>query len=878
MGELKIWRRAVLGLLLLTLICSGFAWKCLHHPGINFLPRHRDGKWILFPAAVDTLAHPTAYLDTRFRRTFDVQKLPRAAQLKISAAKRFEFKINGHTIGPNDARNWKDVSTIDILSLLQIGRNVLEVRVFNNNAPPALWLRLSADEKILQSDTNWETSLAGSSWRPAVNAFNPRFPGGGNPAAGGEQIVTVVRKVWPIWLAFACFAAVICFIGRRLLGKLIQGRFHAAIAVPILFAGFWIALFWNNNHFLPLHAGFDSRSHLEYIRFVQEHRAVPLPTQGFEMFQPPLYYALSAGALSLCRLTVDDASGVQLLRWLTMAAGIAHFIFVFLSLRLLLPDRPGPQFVGLAVAAFLPMHLYLCHYVTNEVLVAALIAGAFYSSLHALKMKSPSLPSCAWLGIFLGAAMLTKATAALFFVPLGGALLVKHIRERSSFLTALRTFAVPFSICLALCGWYYIWIWHTFGTPLVGNWNPSATHFAWWQDPGFHTTADLVRFGRSLIDPLLSGFAGIPDGVYSTLWGDGLLGGLADFTSRTPWNYNLMTGGYALAIVPMIVILIGAIVVASRWFRSPSPEGLLLLGFCALLVCAVIWMCLNVASYAQIKAFYALSALTPICYFAATGWDAITRRNKSVQLIGAALLLVWATNSFASVWIRDSAQQHVYNAARWSFENKIDISRSEAIKAVRTNPVDVSAQRILSVIALASEHLPEAREHAERAVELSPTDSDAHAQLAAVLLKQAQLDQTIGEARRAIDLGPENASAYEILFTALRQSQRTGEAMEVARNGLAVSPFDPQLHYRFGLAAGQIADYATAVQQFEYAILLRLPGPDAREKLRVALPLLSQTLGGPEQLGELAVLTTIAGDAETADLCKNSLPLSSSTP
>src|SRR5207244_11916666 len=130
------------------------------------------------------------------------------------------------------------------------------------------------------------------------------------------------------------------------------------IAILILFAGLWIVLFWNNGQLITRYGGFDARWHLEYIQYIQERRTLPLPTEGFEMGHPPLYYALSAGALSAFGLTVDDSAGILVLRWLTMSVGIAHFVLVFLSLRLLFPDLTHPHFVAVFLGRFFPLPSY----------------------------------------------------------------------------------------------------------------------------------------------------------------------------------------------------------------------------------------------------------------------------------------------------------------------------------------------------------------------------------------------------------------------------------------------------------------------------------------------------------------------------------------
>src|SRR5467141_760381 len=149
---LKTWHRAALAIALTLLVLAGFSWLCLRDPKINFLPRHGRAEWIIFPSAFDTLAHPIAYIDTTFRRAFTLEQQPRAAQLRISAAKRFQLKINGGAVDTGPVRNWKNVSTEKIAPFLRTGTNVVEVRVFNDSAPPALWLALTIDGATLQTD------------------------------------------------------------------------------------------------------------------------------------------------------------------------------------------------------------------------------------------------------------------------------------------------------------------------------------------------------------------------------------------------------------------------------------------------------------------------------------------------------------------------------------------------------------------------------------------------------------------------------------------------------------------------------------------------------------------------------------------------------
>ena len=162
-----------------------------------------------------------------------------------------------------------------------------------------------------------------------------------------------------------------------------------------------------------------------------------------------------------------------------------------MSLRLLFPARTA--FVGLLLAAFLPMHLYLAHYVTNEILAAALATAALYLFLRLLRSETPRASQFAWLGLAMGAAMLAKATGILLLPIVIAAIAGKLAVTRAPAAISLRNVGLLLAVCFAVCGWHYARIWLRFGTPLLGNWD-IVSGFAWWQDPGYHTMADYPPF------------------------------------------------------------------------------------------------------------------------------------------------------------------------------------------------------------------------------------------------------------------------------------------------------------------------------------------------------------------------------------------------
>jgi len=824
------------------------AWKCLLDPEINFLPGDSRTEWIIFPTPVQAGAHRIAMLDTVFRKQFDIDIRPNSAQLQLRAARRVELKINGKSVEIDTSKNWKQIATTDVLPFLQSGLNTFEARVFNDDTPPALWFQLSTNNFQLRSDNSWQASFTGSAWRPAALATMQKLPGAGNLLAGGEKTFAAMAKIWPIWLGFAALAILLLIVASRLTNT--SGS-QAPVVLFAVTAAAWVLLFWHNSSLLPFVTGYDSTDHAAYIKYIQERGALPLPNQGYEMFQPPLYYAISAAALSIFRLSTTDPNAILVLRALTTVFGIAHFGIVLLCLRLLFPQRPGAQLIGFLLAAFFPMQLYLSHYVTNETLAALLVSTSVYFALRILNKPGARVWEYIALGLCVGAAMLAKATSVLLLPAIFAALIIKMFSERATLRKAVCVVGATLLAILIACGWYYIWIWRHFGKPIVGNWE-RALGFNWWQDPGFHTISQYFRFGRALLDPMFSGYNSFADGIFSTLWGDALGGGLSDMLSRTPWNYNLVAAGYWLALIPTALIVIGAGVAIYRFVRKPSVDWFLLLGFSAVVAVALVFMTLKVASYAQVKAFYGLSTLVPLCAFAAFGWTKLEKAPRLLRSGLVVLFLVWTLNSFCSVWIQDSATQRFYAARRLLRDRQLERAVDQADQAVRKDPSNPTVHCFLAAVLDQAGRSSEALDHTKRGLELENSNGHCQLQMAVDLAKQGDIAQAMNIAEHIVGAEPENSRAYDLWFGCAHDLRQIYSSIAIAKDALAVSPFDADLHYRAGLAAGEIGDFQTAVPQFAYVLLLQPSRSDAEQKLHLGLAFAAKTANASEQLAAIA--------------------------
>jgi len=303
----------------------------------------------------------------------------------------------------------------------------------------------------------------------------------------------------------------------------------------------------------------------------------------------------------------------------------------------------------------------------------------------------------------------------------------------------------------------------------VGNWDV-ALGFSWWMEPGFGTAGHLFRFGRALTRPLFSAAHSLPDALYSTFWGDGLLGGSSMSALRPPWNHGLMSAGYLLALVPSLLLLAGLAWAVVRQLRSPSAEWLLLLGVLAATAFGVVALALKLPYYAQAKAFYGLAALLALAALAAQGTEILAHRSRWARWVCLpvyALLGTWGLCSYFSFW---------------------------AVGDVTGQP---------------------------SAAALATLDPGGLLQRSAAAAGQDQLETAVALARQAVALSPDHPTAWGQLGALLARSGRAGEAIGALREALRVTPRDRDLHAR--LAILYEAQGAALPAQYHRRYAERLP-------------------------------------------------------
>lgn len=599
--------------------------RCSVSPAIPFISQTREAPWVMAPRQVSAKLQQWGAtripVDT-FKGSFQVGVPDGPVILRLRALKRFEVSVNGVAVSdaPSDAARWRRETRVDVTGLLRVGRNEIRVEVQNDSGPALLSLRLEGLDEPVAADSSWRVEAEGRDLGFAVRADDTRV----NPMAFAvpTPVESFLERADTLLLLF-----MIGLLGFTLAPRLLGGRAARLPPALVLAAAAlaWLGLFAGKLIRLPLRTGFDVNGHLSYLAFLREKGALPLATDGWSMYHPPLFYAASAAMARLGDLVSGGESPPLFLKLIPFLCGLGTIWVAFELARRLFPEDPRVHVFAGVFAAVLPMNVYSSAYFSNEMPHAFLVGLALLVAVELLLAERTSSWKSAALALLLGLAALTKFTAlavvpiALFFLVAKQFIVDRDSLARVSGLAAL--FVVTF-ICVA--GWFYARNWIQYGNPVFGNWSLSDPGQIWWQQPGFHTLAYYTGFGESLRHPYLAGFHSFWDGIYSTLWGDGGVAGHVFPHQRHPfWNYEFMSAGYLLALPGTGLILFGAGRCALLALRGRDARRRAALSFLTTVAYAVgfavLSMTVQLPFFAQAKAFYGLSMAAPLAVFFAVG-------------------------------------------------------------------------------------------------------------------------------------------------------------------------------------------------------------------------------------------------------------------
>ncbi|MEJ0089808.1 MAG: glycosyltransferase family 39 protein [Limisphaerales bacterium] len=723
-----------------------------------------------------------------FVYSFTLDKLPANATLAVRAFKTATVFINGqHIAGLKcDGKNWKTPATASIAGELQAGTNTITVCVTNQTGPPTLWLRLQTDTLSIGSDATWQVSLAGAAWQNARIASQPLTLPGWSPLYDNHNVFDSLRNVWQELVFFLASAFGLVFLGGRWLSARPEIKPVCFIFILVVVAR--TALFINDMSGLSHWTGFDTKGHEDYIKFIQEKQALPPSDSGWETHQPPLYYFGSAMVMNLTGFSVGQENAVIPLRAINGILGFINCWMALVCLRRLFPENPSAQVVGLLLAAFLPPHLYLFMGITNDPLTGLLVTTAFYFLLRVLQSETENIWYYAGIGLTLGAAMLTKLTAMpavpVFFLALIWRMILLQKKSALYWLRGVGLVALIFAV---VCGWHYGRVWQQTGVIAV----PNSQSTSWWQEPGFRTASYYLNFGHVLVSPLFSGLYSFADGIYSTLWGDGLISGASKITFRPPWNYDLMNACYFFSLA-ITILAVGGMVISLQKFRHLLKlEWFVMPALIFSYLMAIVCLTLLAPWAAEVKAFYAFPALVPFCAMVATGWNWLAKKNRLLRNFLWLVVIIWSFTAYTTYWIRPN------NFETWRARAFVQLKQQDfpetitnITEALRLKPDDFVSRCIMAEAFQGQDKQAEALQQYLEALAICPDSPDSLFTLAKIFAvgPKDEAEYAVKLAERACQLtGYGKADMVDTLIVAFANARQTEKALALAENARDVA-------------------------------------------------------------------------------------------
>lgn len=622
--------------LTIFLVLAFWGNKIYRDPSIQFLVPGGNGNWILPIKEFNLMMQGYKKNLTAFRKTVNIDQQIIRPELHIRLFKSGRLFINGYLVQEFNRQetDWKKTNVV-VMDKILPGKYEFLIEVANDNGPPAL-LVYSEDLNIF-TNKKWEafdtkngvwSSVKLAKERTVID-FSKKF----TPAYKG------LVSTLPAALLLTALYVITLYLTRRYEIN-IETR-HIRWTLIFLYLILSAKSLYGTKP-----AGFDWTDHVHYIKFVSENMKLPLANDGLQMFQSPLYYIASAILLKILLLFFDSQQLLNYLTIIPLLCGLALIEICYRSSLHVFPNRPDLQKLCTLIGAFFPMNLYMSQYLGNEPIAAVFTALTVMLTFAMIKnpQLSSSLKHRFYLGASIGLALLSKATAVLIIAPLLIVYIIIQHSDSIQWQYILKNTGFIALVIITVSGWYYFKNWVVLGKPFMGGWD-QARGILWWQDPGYRTIYDFLMFGYSFIHPVYAATTGFWDGIYSTIWMDGFLGGKFSYTDRPPWRYDFALSNVWWSIIPSAGIIVGMV---RSVFIAEKSENLTMIFSSACLViyfAAMLHLYLLLPIFSTVKGTYTLGLLP--CYGAICtyGLSLFMKKKLLKHFINLSIFL-WAAYSY----------------------------------------------------------------------------------------------------------------------------------------------------------------------------------------------------------------------------------------
>lgn len=445
-----------------------------------------------------------------------------------------------------------------------------------------------------------------------------------------------------------------------------------ALLLCLAGAGLRVGLYLVN----PPYNGFDD--HFEPILLALQRDHWPAPDGCWECFQPPVFYRLAYWyARLLLHLGVRGVMLPGYLQFLPCLYGILTLPAVWLALRRL-PLAPLARLTAFGIVCFLPRHIYISAFFSNDSLSYLLTAVCCWLLLELLLRKA-AWPWCLCFGLCATAAMFTKYTPTILIPTAAAALLFPAWKRQ----LPARRLAAGLGLCvlvpLLFLGPYMYRNYQAYGHPLPLNTRLMRIDLT--QRPGRMDAMDFLTFkpwtflGRPMLsDRNIDSFW---TQIYGAFWFEveprilylaqgspeqwqALTAWLnkqrADFPLPLPLDAParwIGSGLELLGLFPLLLFLLGLAkpgLNRLRPRRGPPPDPAVRaysLALAVLLFCNAAGIAYHAAAnpfYSSMKASFFLISLTPGAVFMARGAELLQARAglRTASCVLAGLLALLA--------------------------------------------------------------------------------------------------------------------------------------------------------------------------------------------------------------------------------------------
>jgi tetratricopeptide (TPR) repeat protein len=250
----------------------------------------------------------------------------------------------------------------------------------------------------------------------------------------------------------------------------------------------------------------------------------------------------------------------------------------------------------------------------------------------------------------------------------------------------------------------------------------------------------------------------------------------------------------------------------------------MMLGIVAAFGAGILFMSLRVPSYAQVKAFYALPALMPLCALAAVGWEVLSSRSGGWRFIFAVALFTWAALAGSTFWVRrESPAVKIARGISLADDRRYEEAATSFSAALRLEPQAIEARVHLA------DALNRLGRHGEASNEVAIAIRDApenpHVLSAAAINSSVdgRYEESVEYLRKAVKVAPDDPALYAQMATCEGWLGRSQAVRESCLLGLRANPFDANLHEMLAEATASLGDSATAVIHYRQALIFE-PG------------------------------------------------------